>query len=190
MPVGSGWSFEAKWDGLRAIVSTVDSLTVRSRRGWHMEARVPELEALPRGLVLDGELVAFRGGDPWFPYVGDRILHGRDVPAVLIIFDLLHCNGESLLRQPYTERRGRLDALDLNAEVWRTSPVFDHGEGAHGDGRGARLGRRRGEESRGYVPARAARLDQGEEPRLLALCAGPQLASRFRSRSPFLAESF
>jgi bifunctional non-homologous end joining protein LigD len=128
MPVGAGWSFEAKWDGFRAIVSTVDGLTVRSRRGWHMEARLPELEALPGGLVLDGEIVAFREGDPWFPYVGDRILHGRDVPVVLIIFDLVHRAGESLLGRPYVERRRLLDALDLNAEAWQTSPVFDHGE--------------------------------------------------------------
>jgi hypothetical protein len=34
LPSGSGWSFELKWDGFRALVSTEDDLRVRSRRGW------------------------------------------------------------------------------------------------------------------------------------------------------------
>ena len=58
LPVDSGWSYEVKWDGFRAVVSTEDGLRVRSRRGWRMTSRLPELEGLPKGLVLDGELVA------------------------------------------------------------------------------------------------------------------------------------
>jgi ATP-dependent DNA ligase len=33
LPLGQAWSFEVKWDGFRAIVSTEDGLRVRSRRG-------------------------------------------------------------------------------------------------------------------------------------------------------------
>jgi hypothetical protein len=33
LPSGSGWSYEVKWDGFRAIVSTEDGFRVRSRRG-------------------------------------------------------------------------------------------------------------------------------------------------------------
>ena len=33
-----GWSYEVKWDGFRALVSTVDGLKVRSRRGWKRRA--------------------------------------------------------------------------------------------------------------------------------------------------------
>ena len=36
VPDGPGWSFEPKWDGFRAIVSTEDGIRVRSRRGWNM----------------------------------------------------------------------------------------------------------------------------------------------------------
>jgi ATP-dependent DNA ligase len=43
LPSGSGWSFELKWDGFRAIVSTEDGLRVRSRRGWNMTPVLPEL---------------------------------------------------------------------------------------------------------------------------------------------------
>lgn len=31
LPSGSGWSYELKWDGFRAIVSTQDGLRVRER---------------------------------------------------------------------------------------------------------------------------------------------------------------
>ena len=57
LPSGPGWSYEVKWDGFRALVSTVDGLRVRSRRGWNMTETVPELAPLAPGLVLDGELV-------------------------------------------------------------------------------------------------------------------------------------
>lgn len=60
-PSGPGWSYELKWDGFRAIVSTEDGLRVRSRRGWNMTPVLPELRSLPTGLVLDGELVAWQG---------------------------------------------------------------------------------------------------------------------------------
>ena len=69
LPSGSGWSFELKWDGFRALVSTEQGLAVRSRRGWDMTPVLPELRALPDGLVLDGELVAWKGSEPYFPLV-------------------------------------------------------------------------------------------------------------------------
>jgi bifunctional non-homologous end joining protein LigD len=79
LPLGSGYAYEVKWDGFRAIVSTIDGLRVRSRRGWDMTARVPELTDLPEGLVLDGELIALGDdGLPSFPRLSNRILHGHD----------------------------------------------------------------------------------------------------------------
>ena len=54
LPSGRAWSFELKWDGFRALVSTEDGLRVRSRRGWNMTPALLELRKLPTGLVLDG----------------------------------------------------------------------------------------------------------------------------------------
>jgi ATP-dependent DNA ligase len=73
LPSGPAWTFELKWDGFRAIVSTEDGLHVRSRRGWNMTPVLPELRKLPSGLVLDGELVAWTGRVPWFPNVCRRV---------------------------------------------------------------------------------------------------------------------
>jgi hypothetical protein len=101
LPSGSGWSFELKWDGFRAIVSTDDGLRVRSRRGWNMTQVLPELHGLPSGLVLDGELVAWKGGEPYFPLICRRVLN-RDmsVPMTFVIFDLLRRDGVDFTRVP------------------------------------------------------------------------------------------
>ena len=114
LPSGSGWSYELKWDGFRAIVSTEDGLEVRSRRGWNMTPVLPELRALPAGLVLDGELVAWKGSEPYFPLVCRRVLN-RDmsVPLTFVIFDLLRADGKDLTTSPYAERRSKLESLKL-----------------------------------------------------------------------------
>jgi bifunctional non-homologous end joining protein LigD len=124
------FAFEVKWDGFRAIVSTEDGLAVRSRRGWSMSERLPELAGLPSGLVLDGELVAFGlDGRPSFPLLNARVLHGRAaVPTTLIVFDVLRVEGLDAMRLPYAERRALLEALDLNGAAWRTPDVFEDGE--------------------------------------------------------------
>jgi ATP-dependent DNA ligase len=46
LPTFGNWSFEVKWEGFRAVVSTEEGLRVRSRRGWNPTALVPELEEL------------------------------------------------------------------------------------------------------------------------------------------------
>src|ERR687887_399750 len=103
LPVSGRWAFEPKLDGFRAIVSTCDGLRARSRRGWQMAERLPELRVLPKGLILDGELVAFGAdGKPDFPLLSERMLHGRTgVPIRYMVFDLLHAGGFSTMPQPY-----------------------------------------------------------------------------------------
>ena len=71
MPTGEGWSSEPKYDGFRAVISTEREIRVRSRRGWEMGPFVRELQHLAKGLVLDGELVAWKGREPHFPVLCD-----------------------------------------------------------------------------------------------------------------------
>jgi ATP-dependent DNA ligase len=55
-----------------------------------MTDALPELQALPSGLVLDGELVAWNGRDPYFPALCRRILNGdTSIRLTYIVFDLL-----------------------------------------------------------------------------------------------------
>ena len=124
-----GWAFELKWDGFRAIVSTENGLDVRSRRNWRMADRVPELEQLPRGLVLDGELVAFNeSGAPDWPVLCGRMLHGNpSVAATFVAFDVLRIDGHDLTRSRWEQRRAVLEELWEPVACARLSDVFDDG---------------------------------------------------------------
>ena len=84
IPTRGDWSFEVKWDGFRAIVSTEGApLRVMSRRGWDMTPLLPELSALLVSGTFDGELVAFGpDGCPDFPLLCERILMCRPGIAV------------------------------------------------------------------------------------------------------------
>lgn len=128
LPTGNGWTYEVKWNGFRAVVSTEDGLRVRSWRGWRMTSRLPELETLPPGLVLDGELVAWKNGVPHFPDVCRRLLWSDlSVPLTYVIFDLLRLDGEDIAARPYQERRDLLEALGLQGPTWVTPEAFDDG---------------------------------------------------------------
>jgi bifunctional non-homologous end joining protein LigD len=125
---GDGWSFEPKYDGFRAVVSTERGLRVRSRRGSGMTDALPELQAMPEGLVLDGELVAWKGRDPYFPALCRRILNGdTSIRLTYLVFDLLGLDGTDLTSRPYEERRSLLEQLDLAGQHWNITEVFDDG---------------------------------------------------------------
>ncbi|WP_249714968.1 non-homologous end-joining DNA ligase [Rhizomonospora bruguierae] len=140
MPTGPGWGFEFKWDGVRAIVE-VDrgSLRILSRNNRDVTASYPELCSLTGALraarlVLDGEIVALTAsGVPSFSRLQQRI-HQRSpspalraaVPVRLYAFDLLAEDGRLLVGRPYTQRRTRLEALDLPEPV----PPWWQGNGA------------------------------------------------------------
>lgn len=134
------WAFEMKWDGVRAL-TRVEDATVRlvSRNHVDMSVSYPELGELGaslahRQLLLDGEIVSFEAaGTPSFKRLQKR-MHVSDPtaasrlaksePVTLLVFDLLHADGHSLLRLPYTQRRDHLEAMELAGAVWRTPPAF------------------------------------------------------------------
>jgi bifunctional non-homologous end joining protein LigD len=52
----------------------------------------------------------------------------RDTPVQLLLFDVLHLEGRSLLDRTYDERRAALEGLELQGEHWSVPPAF-HGGG-------------------------------------------------------------
>ena len=140
----SKWAFEVKWDGVRAIAhSQPGRIGFVSRNGNDVTTAYPELRTLNRALgsheaILDGEIVAFdEQGRPSFQTLQSRMhLRGKTAihrraqtrPVTYVLFDLLWLEGHSLMDLPYTERRVRLQALDLDGEHWRT-PEYRAGDG-------------------------------------------------------------
>lgn len=106
-PIPTGdYAYELKFDGFRRSWDTTAFFEVRSRRGWNMTDRLPELGDLPAGCVFDGEIVRFEDGVPHFPLVCGRLLHAdRRLPLAYLIFDLLAVDGEPITGRPYRERR-------------------------------------------------------------------------------------
>jgi bifunctional non-homologous end joining protein LigD len=134
------WSFEVKWDGVRAIAyAKPGRLRLESRNLNEITHTYPEVRGLVEDLgmreaVLDGEIVAFgEDGTPSFERL-QRRMHvsaqsaisrlQKSTPVVYAIFDLLYLDGHSLMALPYQERRARLDQLGLGGPAWRVPAAF------------------------------------------------------------------
>jgi len=114
--------FEVKWDGVRALAAIENGCwQLAGRAGSDYTPRYPELAVvrrLPSGTIIDGEVVALRGGCANFAALLQRHqrnsqddLHLPGPSIYYVVFDLLFAQGQSLLRQPLRERRERLREL-------------------------------------------------------------------------------
>ncbi|TDC41616.1 non-homologous end-joining DNA ligase [Micromonospora sp. KC213] len=141
LPVGAGWAYEFKWDGVRALADvTGDRQHLYARSGVEITTAYPELIPLAEQVddaLLDGEVVLFNAaGQPSFTALAER-MHVRDrakaarlaatVPVTYMIFDLLRLRGEDLTGWPYHRRRAALDGLGLGAARWAVPPSFADG---------------------------------------------------------------
>jgi bifunctional non-homologous end joining protein LigD len=134
------WTFEIKWDGIRAI-AFCDGGAVRyeSRNLRDITVSWPELDGLARSLgservILDGEIVALDDrGLPSFQRLQERMHVGNvDVarrkaattPVSFLVFDVLHLDGDDLMPRPWHERRAVLDELAVAGPHWATTPTF------------------------------------------------------------------
>jgi ATP-dependent DNA ligase len=121
LPTGEGWAYEPKWDGFRAIVFVDgEDVKIQSRGGKPLRRYFPEVK-FPKGqYVIDGELIILdpKGGQN-FNALQNRLhpaesrvkMLAKETPAHYAAFDLLAIDGERLLKQPFAERRKRLEKL-------------------------------------------------------------------------------
>jgi DNA ligase 1 len=124
----SGWLAEWKWDGIRSqLIRREGKCFIWSRGEDLVTERFPEVVAeaaqLPDGVVLDGELVAWRDGAirP-FAELQQRIGRKKVTPAILkqvpvrfLAYDLLEQSNTDIRSLPLRERRERLIALIRDA---------------------------------------------------------------------------
>ncbi|MGH7192899.1 MAG: non-homologous end-joining DNA ligase, partial [Candidatus Saccharimonadales bacterium] len=116
----SGWIYEPKLDGIRAI-ALIDSgeVTLESRRGLDLTASYPEitgeLSAYNDNIIFDGEIVALdQRGLPSFQALQQRsgLTQAADVKRAgastkvyYYVFDLLYLDKYSLMNVPLEQRK-------------------------------------------------------------------------------------
>ncbi|MEO3939187.1 ATP-dependent DNA ligase [Dermatophilaceae bacterium Soc4.6] len=126
--VSGGLAYEPKWDGFRCLVlRDGDEVELASRGSKPLTRYFPEVvehvrRLMPPRCVVDCEIVV-RDGDRGSERLHWEALSARihpaesrirmlsaQTPAELVCFDLLALGDESLLDQPFRERRARLEA--------------------------------------------------------------------------------
>lgn len=131
------WSFEIKWDGVRALAVCAEDTLLLSRNRRDITAVYPELSKLHQRLValdavVDGEIVAMAGGRPSFERLQSRMnLQNaqeisrltKTIPVTYVAFDLLYVDGRSIIDLPLIDRRKLLDDLVVVDDSIQVSPV-------------------------------------------------------------------
>jgi DNA ligase D-like protein (predicted ligase) len=136
------FSFEVKWDGVRALAAVAGTTwSLWGRGGVDYTARYPELAVLgrlPPGTVVDGELVVLRQGRADFPVLLRRHQRRRPLPPgyqpaaiTYLVFDLLCERGRALLQEPLQRRRASLRTLLKGLH----EPLLLYSDGVVGAGR-------------------------------------------------------
>jgi bifunctional non-homologous end joining protein LigD len=141
LPADDGeWAYEFKWDGMRVLL-WVDGGRIRivSRNDNDVTASFPELRRFGEAMgshqaLFDGELVVLGAdGRPSFSQLQHRMHASSPAsvkkatasnPVSLVVFDLLHLNGTSLVPLDYDDRRRALSRLDIAAPSWALTPSF------------------------------------------------------------------
>lgn len=140
-PEATGWTFEPKWDGFRALVfRDGGEIFIQSRDGRPLARYFPELleplaAQLPPRCVLDGEIVI--AGDRGLDFEALQLrLHpaesrvkrlAAEIPAAIVVFDLLAVGERDLRATPFAERRALLERLlaDARAPLHLTPATTD-----------------------------------------------------------------
>src|SRR5437764_4725891 len=125
LPHGGDYLSEPKWDGFRALVFRGSGeLFIQSRDSRPLDRYFPELhdallDRLPKGSVLDGEIVIASAHGLDFDALQLR-LHpaasraeklAKETPSSFVAFDLLAADGRNLMSSSQAERRAELERL-------------------------------------------------------------------------------
>ena len=115
LPRGEQWTYEIKLDGFRVeALRTADSATLYSKQGKLLTSQfiqvALELEDLPPGTAIDGELVALdENGVPRFNLLQNY--RSGSAHLTLFAFDILSHKGRDLTNLPLSERRELLHSV-------------------------------------------------------------------------------
>jgi DNA ligase D-like protein (predicted ligase) len=118
---GEDWLLERKLDGERCVARKdggevrLESRTGKDLTGTYPEVRDAVAAHRARQVLLDGEVVAYDGGQTSFGRLQQRLGVAKPSPqqvaanpVVYCVFDVLELDGEDLTGRPLLERRARL----------------------------------------------------------------------------------
>ena len=111
-PTGGDWSYELKFDGIRACaIKDGSKVSLISRNGNELRTRYPEVADAVKEFpvdecAIDGEVVALDDeGRSSFQLLQGLEMEGRKSPIRFYVFDLMQLNGRSLTGLPLAARK-------------------------------------------------------------------------------------
>jgi len=129
LPLGRGWQYEVKWDGVRCTATVSEGRVAMQSRSAKTDyaKRYPQIAAQLAQLydgVYDGELVTLDEN-------GETFGLSRGSEPALVLFDVIESEGHDQRGRPLSDRRELLEAIlaefdELDRLV--LSPVFYDGE--------------------------------------------------------------
>jgi bifunctional non-homologous end joining protein LigD len=140
IPDRKDFVYEIKLDGQRTIAEIGrKSLLLYTRNFQNVTDKYPELQELTKcikkkSVILDGEIIALQDGIPSFELLQQR-MNLRDVrairraveevPVIYYVFDILQCDGTSLLNKSLLDRKKLLQTVAKPCDVLKVLPYFD-----------------------------------------------------------------
>ncbi|MHB8085597.1 MAG: DNA ligase D [Dehalococcoidia bacterium] len=138
-PVESGWLFEPKLDGFRALaIIKGGKAKLISRNGLDISSRYPLLirdlnNQKYNDLILDGEITVLdENGRPCFQCLQDYLRANmtsdpvaESAPLIYYVFDILYAGGYGLWNVPLIERKKLLGRILLDTEFVRPVAFFE-----------------------------------------------------------------
>lgn len=143
VPVGDEYTYEVKWDGIRALILLDEGkLRIFSRNHKELSAQFPELMVAEEAFrvtsaVFDAEIVCFdKEGKPSFKQVIHRMQRTGETdiaraqnkyPAYAYVFDCLYMDGRTLIQEPLLRRRIWLEDSIKKGGAYRVSERVEEG---------------------------------------------------------------
>jgi bifunctional non-homologous end joining protein LigD len=139
------YTYEIKWDGVRAIISIDEGkLRIHTRNLNDITSKFPELQ-VPEAFqsvsaILDGEIICLGpDGKPDFQAVVSRVHRStgrgsrpsayKKWPIHCMLFDCLYLDGRRLVNEPLHRRREWLAHLLREEGAYRITHTYDDGAG-------------------------------------------------------------
>lgn len=143
VPAGDDYTYEVKWDGIRAMISLEDGqVRIRSRNQNDITAQFPELHVVDKAFratcgMFDAEIVCLdKAGKPDFKKVIHRLMNtgetnvqkmSKSSPAFCYIFDCLYLDGRPLVNEPLLKRKEWLRDAVKTDSAYRVSESVEDG---------------------------------------------------------------